>query len=196
MKTLKIYMVLLLVALFGVAALSADDGRNHSFSISPAFGFQKVIYSGDDYKDISAFGYGVAVDYRYYLGKDTYVGLGASLEEYEYENFYGYLNLKVAARFKHHFLTIEKGQATNRFNFSCGFGVDSVYKNNGQQGVYPLFTCGLGYDFIPDSSDNSPQILTGIEIQGTVQDFSCTFNLVGSVGLEYAFGGKTGGSEK
>lgn len=183
MKRKGIFLVVFLFLLTG-AGLFASSDHTSTLDINYTFGRQYIFYDNQTvYNNKTTSGMGGGFEYSYVLKPhSTSIGFGTSFEFYRFSGFHDYLDVKVSANLKQHLFTIDSVD----FDIAGGVGVDFVFREDGDKGLYFLGRLGLDV-VLPGTETFDVVVHTGGEF--TTQKGSWLFHLNGSAGFRWKFGG-------
>ncbi len=184
MKNYKKFVVLLFVVLAGIASVYA-----HRVTLTPSLVYQHIFYKDSKYPNLNTLGAGGSLEYAYRLGKTTEAGLGLSVEQFSYPEFYDYIDFKTAVKLRQQLFSVGENGPVAIFNLNGGAGVDWVFKSNGEKELYMLVFGGLSMDLLTAERYSTPYIGLKVEAQGTFQGGSTVLHVLGGLEISYSFGG-------
>ncbi len=181
------FLVFFIITFFvAISCISASDSLHSSFvDVTYSFGRQYIFYDNTNtYTNRTTSGLGSGFEYNYALKPDsTYIGAGASLELYDFSSFHEYKDLKISATVKQYVYALEDVN----LNLTGGAGVDLVFREDGDFGLYFLGRLGLEAVF-PATEKFGVVVHTSGEY--TNQKGSWLLHVVGSAGFRVYLGGE------
>ncbi len=190
----KRVLALLFLVMVCISVLPAKNAMVHSIGMEALVGRQNVYYKNPKYKNRDSIGFGGGIEYTYRIGDTTWVGAGVSLEEYRFEGFFDYHDLKMTAEVKQRLFSFSDERID--FNVIGGLGADMVFKSDGDRGIYFLASGGVSLElFHSEAGWDESSLSLKFEAQGTFQGGSTVLHLIGSIGLSLPVAGVKGGEE-
>lgn len=140
-------LLLLLVFCLISSELYAESSSKISVSAGPSFNQQFIFYSSDYYQNRQTVGPGFSCSFDYTVSHPIKLLTNATYEYESYKDFFSYHDLKISANFIFKFFNnIETVSRVNLYLLT-GYGVDFVFRNDGDFGLYFLIRDGFLLDF-------------------------------------------------
>lgn len=149
LKSVKNNLNLLLILVFCLMATSlyAESASKMTISAGPSLNYQHIFYDSDNYQNRKTLGPGFSFSFDYALSHPVALGTNVTYEYESYKNFYSYHDLKVSLNAIVHLSKKDRADRVVNFYALMGSGVDFVFRNDGDFGLYFLIRSGLAADF-------------------------------------------------
>lgn len=130
------------VFLFALSGLFAAS----TITVGPSINYQHIFYNYRTYPEKRAFGPGFFVSYDYDVIDSLILDSTVSYEYEPYKDFYKYHDLKISINATILIVPTDMPDAKVKLHATMGCGVDLVFRNDGDFGLYFLNRVGLIMD--------------------------------------------------
>ena len=179
-------LLLILLFCFVAPELNAEPVSKISISAGPSFNYQRIIYDSDYYPNRKTIGPCFSFSFDYSAYEHIQFGANVTYEYESYRNFYKYHDLKVSINATVHLSYRNRTERNVNIFVLMGSGVDFVFRNDGDFGLYFLTRLGLILD-IRLTEKTSIYIKPVGEL--TFQDGSTVLHSSAGIGVTVLLGG-------
>lgn len=147
-SVVKYIVVLLILLLCSTPTnLEAKSASEISISVGPSLNSQHIFYESDIYGNKNTLGPGFSFAFDYPLVHPIDLEANVTYEYESYKDFFSYHDLKLSANLILKFFNNSETVSRVNLYLLTGCGVDFVFRNDGDFGLYFLIRDGFLLDF-------------------------------------------------